>query len=84
MDENELASSFAAKNENIELKNKVKALTDLKNMHEKQISDLYVENRRMKVFISDMGRFPYFWAKTYKKHILAFIKNHGLWNGNDD
>ena len=83
MDENELASSFAAKNENIELKNKVKALTDLKNMHEKQIADLYKKNREMAVFISDLGRFPKFWASSYKHMILNFIKKHGLWDGDD-
>ena len=83
-DTDELALYFAAKKENEELKTKVKELEDLKFMHEKQIGDEYVKIRRFEVFISDMGRFPYFWASTYKKHIMAFIEKYGLWKGNND
>ena len=83
MDENELASSFAAKNENEELKLKIRDLENFRTMHEKQIADLYKKNREMAVFISDLGRFPKFWASSYKHMILNFIKKHGLWDGDD-
>ena len=83
-DTDELALYFAAKKENEELKLKIKELEDLKSMHKKQIADLYIKNRRFEVFISDMGRFPYFWARTYKKHIMAFIEKYGLGKGNND
>jgi len=78
MDDEELALLFSAKNENSELKKRVEELEKLKSEHEKQIGDMYVKNRHMSVFISDMGRFPFFWAKSYKKHIMKFIRKHGL------
>ena len=84
MDDEELALFFAAKQENAELKAKVKNLENLKSMHEKQIGDCYVKNRRLELFISDIGRFPFFWARTYKKHIMRFIERYGLWKGNND
>jgi len=84
MDNEELASSFAAKNENEELRAKIKELEKLKSMHEKQIGDLYTKNRILEFFISELGRYPFFWARTYKKHIMAFIEKYGLWKGNND
>ena len=84
MDNDELASLFAAKKEIEELKEQIKQLEKLKTMHEKQVGDLYAKNKAMAVFISDLGRWPKFWARTYKKLILQFIKDSGLWSGNND
>lgn len=119
MEEEELASSFAAKKENEELKENLKLLKSsaevskinieslvssaiqkddyirvlddkildlekLKIEHEKQVGDLYKKNREMAVFISDLGRFPKFWAKSYQKAIFRFVEKHGLWSGKND
>jgi len=78
MDDEELALFFAAKQENAELKTKVKDLENFKSMHEKQIGDCYVKTRRLEVFISDMNRFPFFWAKSYKNHINRFVEKYIL------
>ena len=83
MDENEMASFFAAKNENIELKKKILELeTQIsKSMSPIKISRLQDENSKMAFFISTLGRFPFFWARTYKNHIEKFIVDNGLWDG---
>ena len=72
-DTDELALYFDAKKENEELREKVSQLEKLKSMHKKQIGDLYIKNREMSVFINDLGRFPKFWARSYKKIISKFI-----------
>ena len=76
MDDQELALSFAAEKETEELRERVNQLENLREEHEKQIGDLYVNNRRMQVFIKGLFDFPYFWARSYKREISRYYNEH--------
>ncbi len=98
MDENELASLFAAKKEIEELKAQIERsesntkslVTEMNRMEshrralDDQLLDKEIEIRKLSFFISELGRYPKFWALSYKKDILRFIEENGLWDGNND
>ena len=90
METNELASSFAAKKENKELKEQIafmagsincsnSLLQDSKEknaLYEKRIT--YLENKYDKIFffVTLLDEYPMFWGKSYKKSIKQFFINN--------
>jgi len=66
MDENELASSFAAKKENEELREKLMSM-------ERKVT--YMERRCDKAicFLRSLDQYPMFWAKNYKRSIKQWL-----------
>lgn len=71
LEEEDLALTFAAKKENEELREELK-ITHSKN------KDLQKKVNNFEWFLSNMNRFPYFWARTYKKYIKIFMDNNGI------
>jgi len=92
MDDEELAAFFSAKKENEELKEQVERLKiDINNRSiESQQKDDYrfvLINKlidrdsyidKLEFFISSINRFPYFWARTYRKYIKLFMEEHDI------
>jgi hypothetical protein len=80
MDDEELASLFAAKQENEELKAKVARL-EKEVEHRRRFTrglttvyqPVYDRYGKMKAFINLLDEHPMFWASSYKRSIKQFI-----------